>query len=242
MKGFIFTKLADGETIVWGISSSSSSVSFGFSRGGQTGGASSARMRLVGVTNQRIIIEESQDASKTVIVPNEDVTRVELRRDKFGVALTKIETKRGQKIDVKLIGLTPPQAMQVNQVFPNAKVDAPKEVFAMPAPPVHRPLPPKPTPVRPGPPPRATAAPAPAWSDKSIISDPDIKGLDDLKRCYPLPEGYEYRQKDGGNFVVARTSDGAQFGFLIEEGMMGFDIPTPEGPRPKKTIEIVKQA
>ena len=141
MNGFIFTKLADGETIVFGISSSSSSVSFGFSHGGQTGGASTARRRLVGVTTQRVIIEESQDSQKTVIVPNGDVTRVELKRDKFGITIAKIETNRGKKIDVNLMGLTPPQAMQASQVFPNAKIDAPKDILAMPAPPVRRPLP-----------------------------------------------------------------------------------------------------
>lgn len=76
----------------------------------------------------------------------------------------------------------------------------------------------------------------------TTVAAPDIETLDDLTRYYPLPEGCRYRQNDKGDFVVVRTSDGAAFGFLIEDRMMGFDVPTPAGPRPKKAIEVLKQA
>lgn len=176
-----------------------------------------------------------------MIVANGDVSRVELKRDKFGVAIAKIETNRRQKIDVNLIGLTPPQASQVKQVFPNAQIIAPQDTFAMPTPPVYRPQPPKTVPVRPTAPAGASPAPAPAWSTKTVISDPDIHSLEDLTRLFPLPDGFAYQQNDNGMFVIVRTSDGAQFTFLVEEDMLGFDVPTPEGPRRKKTFEIFKQ-
>ncbi len=75
----------------------------------------------------------------------------------------------------------------------------------------------------------------------SYISEPDIKSLDDLNRHYPLPAGYVYGQNEAGGLIVIRSSDGAQFGFLLEDGMLGFDVPTPGKPGNKVTVEVIRQ-
>ena len=77
--------------------------------------------------------------------------------------------------------------------------------------------------------------------ETTIISDPDIHTLDDLQRYYPLPPGYVYQQA-GEEFVVCRTSDGAVFRFLLEDLMMGFDVPAPGRPGNKRTIEVIRRS
>lgn len=60
---------------------------------------------------------------------------------------------------------------------------------------------------------------------RSIINDPDLKTLADFNRYYPLPDGYQYRERGPRDVIVVRQSDGAEFFFLVEEGILGFDIP-----------------
>jgi hypothetical protein len=80
----------------------------------------------------------------------------------------------------------------------------------------------------------------PKTGQDSFISDPDVRSLDDLQRQYPLPKGYVYQQTEDG-FVVVRANDGAKFGFLLEEGMLSFDVPAPGRPGNKVTVEVFKR-
>lgn len=86
-------------------------------------------------------------------------------------------------------------------------------------------------------------APPRRYPSRSIINEPDLKTLDDFNRYYPLPEGYEYRDRGNRDVVVVRKSDDAEFVFLVEEGILGFDIPRQkqDGSWGKKTIEVLKQ-
>lgn len=78
---------------------------------------------------------------------------------------------------------------------------------------------------------------------KSIINDPDLKTLADFNQYYPLPEGHEYRERKPRDVVVVRKSDGAEFAFLVEEGILGFDVPRQreDGSWGKRTTEVLKQ-
>ena len=67
-----------------------------------------------------------------------------------------------------------------------------------------------------------------------------IKTLEDLRRYYPLPTEYDYEQTAEGEYVVKRLSDGAQFRILLEEELLGFDVPV-QGPKRKVTVEVFKQ-
>ena len=91
--------------------------------------------------------------------------------------------------------------------------------------------------------PKASARPPHKYPSRSIINDPDLKTLADFERYYPLPEGYEYRERGPGDVVVVRQADGAEFVLLVEEGILGFDIPRQreDGSWGKRTIEVLKQ-
>jgi hypothetical protein len=81
------------------------------------------------------------------------------------------------------------------------------------------------------------------YPTRSIINDPDLKTLTDFSRCYPLPEDFEYQERKPGDVVVVRKSDGAEFVFLVEEGLLGFDVPRQrkDGSWGKRTTEVFKQ-
>jgi hypothetical protein len=86
-------------------------------------------------------------------------------------------------------------------------------------------------------------APARNYPTRSIIGEKDLKTLADFKRYYPLPDGVVYAQTAEGVPVVERQADGETFNFLVEEGLMGFDVPRArsDGRAGKRTIEAFKQ-
>lgn len=88
-------------------------------------------------------------------------------------------------------------------------------------------------------------APSPQrrYPARSIVSDPDLRTLADFRRHYPLPAGYEYQERKPNDIVVVRSSDGAEFVFLVEEGILAWDVPHQkrDGSWGKKTTEVLKQ-
>ncbi len=77
----------------------------------------------------------------------------------------------------------------------------------------------------------------------NIVSDPDVKTVADLGRLYPLPSGFSYRQDGRGVPFVHRTSDGTQFKFLIEAGLLTFDeaYTREDGRTGYRTTEVFKR-
>jgi hypothetical protein len=75
----------------------------------------------------------------------------------------------------------------------------------------------------------------------SLIDDPNIRTVDDLRRHYPLPGEYDYAETTEAGLVVQRLSDGAQFAFLLEEELLSFDVPVQDPKRRKRTIEVDRQ-
>jgi hypothetical protein len=94
-----------------------------------------------------------------------------------------------------------------------------------------------------GPPSAPPSAPPYKYPSKSIINDPDLKSLADFNRYYPLPQDHEYRQRGPRDIVVARKSDGTEFVFLVEEGILAWDVPRQrqDGTLGKRTTEVLKQ-
>lgn len=81
------------------------------------------------------------------------------------------------------------------------------------------------------------------YPSKSIINDPDLQSLADFNRYYPLPQGHEYRQRGPHDIIVVRKSDGTEFVFLVEEGILAWDVPRQrqDGTWGKRTTEVLKQ-
>ena len=91
--------------------------------------------------------------------------------------------------------------------------------------------------------PKPGARPPRKYPSRSIINDRDLRSLADFERYYPLPDEFEYLERGPGDVVVVRQSDEAEFVFLVEEGLLGFDIPRQkeDGSWGKRTTEIFKQ-
>ena len=96
---------------------------------------------------------------------------------------------------------------------------------------------------------RPQAAPPAAsprrYPSRSIINEADLRSVADFERYYPLPAGFEYRQRgqDAADIVVVRQADGQAFIFLVEEGILGFDIPRQkeDGTWGKRTTEVLRR-
>jgi hypothetical protein len=58
-----------------------------------------------------------------------------------------------------------------------------------------------------------------------------------LRRYYPLPREYDYAETDEGGFVVRQWSDGAQSSLLVEEELLGFDVPAED---PKRRADVFR--
>lgn len=91
--------------------------------------------------------------------------------------------------------------------------------------------------------PKQHPAPQRRYPTRSIIGEKDLKTLADLNRYYPLPEGFEYRERQEGDFLVVRESDGKEYVFLVEEGILAWDDPytREDGRTGYKTTEVLRQ-
>jgi hypothetical protein len=98
--------------------------------------------------------------------------------------------------------------------------------------------PPRPKAARPAAPPRR-------YPSRSIINEADLRSVADFEQHYPLPPGFAYRQRgqDLADIVVVRQDDGEEFIFLVEEGILGFDIPRQkeDGTWGKRTTEVLRR-
>jgi hypothetical protein len=91
--------------------------------------------------------------------------------------------------------------------------------------------------------PEQPPAPQRRHPSRSIISEKDLKTLADLDRYYPLPEGFEYHERQEGDFVVVRKSDSKEYIFLVEEGILSWDDPytREDGRTGYKTTEVPRR-
>ncbi|HNT74505.1 MAG TPA: hypothetical protein PKH77_05760 [Anaerolineae bacterium] len=246
MSAFTFTQLEEGEMLVIGpvAFSSSSSVSFS-GGGGQQAQVSRANVRKIGITNRRVIVEQGDQPRDAQVISNAEVTRVYIRRERMGSKVEKIETRQGQTVKLDIAGLKPAEEARLFEIFPNAEIGEKKGLFGGFSKLAPQPVPAPRAPSAPRPPaPAKPASPVPppsAWPARSHIDDPDIHSLDDLRRYYPLAPEYDYVQTDDGDYWVKRLSDGAQFALLVEEEMLGFDVPLQDPKRRKITIEVIKR-
>ena len=91
---------------------------------------------------------------------------------------------------------------------------------------------------------RRPAASPRRYPTRSMIDEAELQALADFDRHYPLPAGFEYRQRGPKptDTVVVRQSDGQEFVFLVEEGILAFDVPRQkeDGSWGKRTTEVLR--
>jgi hypothetical protein len=92
--------------------------------------------------------------------------------------------------------------------------------------------------------PKRAPAPPRRYPQRSIIGEKDLKTLADFERYYPLPAGFEYRDRGKGDIVVVRQSDDKEYVFLVEEGILAWDDPytREDGSTGFKTTEVLRQS
>jgi hypothetical protein len=251
MSAFTFAKLDKDETIVFGPVTFSSSSSFSFNAGRAQGvQVNKVNKRTIAITDRRIIIEQGPNPQDNQSIPNKNVKRVYVERGQAGLKVDKVETIHGQTVELDLGGIRPHEEARLFEIFPGAEIGEKKGLFggfaritprAIPAPRV--PPPPKPGAAKRVPPAArpAPSSPGQGFPRKSHIDDADIHGLDDLRRYYPLSAEYDYIQTAEGEYMVKRLQDGAQFAILLEEELLGFDVPVQDPKRKKVTVEIFKK-
>ena len=139
MSDFDFTTLEDGEEIVFGVTTASSSSAHRHVENGVvTENSSVSSERKIGVTNRRAIVETVGDSTATRIVPNDQVSRVQLQRSDFmgkpRFNLAAVETATGESLALGIGFLEAKDKARLCATFPHAEIvesgDAPEEAQA----------------------------------------------------------------------------------------------------------------
>ena len=126
MNKFTSVEMQPGEEIVFGPVTSTKTTSVSGGSGPSQGSLSRTVGRTVGVTNRRVVIEDTQVPGKSTVIPNDQVQKVFIKRKKKGeresITITKIETATGGTVKVDLPGIDASRESQIGETFPNAEI------------------------------------------------------------------------------------------------------------------------
>jgi hypothetical protein len=126
MGAFKFTELESEEKVVFGPVTSTRTASFSAGTGPSQSSVSRTSGRTVGVTNQRLIVEDLDSPNKTQIVPNADVKQVFIKRKQRGgrstTTLSRVQTASGQDIKLNIQGLPGQAESALKSTFPAAEI------------------------------------------------------------------------------------------------------------------------
>ena len=126
MNKFTNVEMQPGEEIVFGPVTSTKTTSVSGGTGPSQGSVSRTVGRTVGVTNQRVVIEDTQAPGKSTVIPNDQVQKVFIKRKKKGeqesLTIAEIVTATGGKVKVDLPGINASRESQLSEVFPNAEI------------------------------------------------------------------------------------------------------------------------
>ncbi|MCH7663803.1 MAG: hypothetical protein IH859_08040, partial [Chloroflexi bacterium] len=124
MQGFRFTKLEEGEEIVFGPYVSSSQSNLSVRRSNQPTHATHTSVRIVCVTDRRLIIETGDSA---LTIPTKDIQSVVIKRHAGKVGphtfeILRVKSKNGHPIQLDIPDLKASREADLATTFPNAKV------------------------------------------------------------------------------------------------------------------------
>jgi hypothetical protein len=126
MTEFSSVDMQPGEQLVFGPVTSTKTTTVSGGTGPAQGGVSRTVGRTVGVTNRRVIIEDTQNPANSTVIPNDQVQKVIVKRKKKGeqesITIAKIETATGSSIKVDLPGIDAHRESQLGETFPNAEI------------------------------------------------------------------------------------------------------------------------
>lgn len=126
MRGFNFTELGTGEEIVFGPVTTTTTASVSGSSDAGEQSLSRTKGRTVGITTQRVIVEDLQRPEAAQVIPNADVKQIFVksrqRKGQESVTLVKVQTANGQTIKLDMKGLPPQSKNVLDETFPNAEI------------------------------------------------------------------------------------------------------------------------
>jgi hypothetical protein len=127
---FASTDMQPGEEILFGPVTSTKTTSVSGGGGSSQGSISRTVGRTVGVTNQRILIEDTQNPGSSTAIPNDQVQKVLIKRKKQGdretITIVKVETATGNTIKVDLPGIDARREARLGEVFAGAEISQAK--------------------------------------------------------------------------------------------------------------------
>ncbi len=133
MSGFTNIELEAGEEMVFGPVTSTKTTSFSGGAGPSQGAISRTSGRTVGITNQRVIVEDLDTPGKSQIVANEQVQRVLIKHKQRGgrptITIAQVQTASGATVKVGLPGINPRKETLLGETFSNAEIATDKDAL-----------------------------------------------------------------------------------------------------------------
>ena len=131
MQPFRFTKIEEGEEIVFGPHASSSQSNLSVHRTKQPTHATHTSVRIVCVTDRRLIVETGDSV---LTIPTRDIHSVAIKRHPGKVGpptfdILRVKSKNGHHIQLDITGLKTSREADLASAFPNAKVKERKGLF-----------------------------------------------------------------------------------------------------------------
>lgn len=126
MQGFRFSKFEEGEEIIFGPHAESSQTKLSVRRASEVEHPTHTSVRIVCVTNKRVIIETGDSA---VNIPTHDIQTVVIKRNpgKKGASLFDllyIKSKTGHRVELDIPNLEASRESDLPVAFPHAEIKA----------------------------------------------------------------------------------------------------------------------
>lgn len=124
MYGFRFTKLEEGEEVVFGPHMDTSQTKMSVHRLDDPTTATHTKYRIVCVTNRRVVVESGDSV---LTIPSQDIEKVTIKRmpGKKGPSLFDIlwvKSKNGRRIQLDITGQDVSKETNLTATFPNAEI------------------------------------------------------------------------------------------------------------------------
>jgi hypothetical protein len=131
MQVFRNTKIEEGEEIIFGPHTSASQSNMSVHRFGEPEAATHTSVRIVCVTNRRLIIESGDSA---ITIPTRDIQTVAIKRKRGKKGprtfdLLRVKSKNGRRIQLDILGLKASRESDIAAAFPNAEVKESKGII-----------------------------------------------------------------------------------------------------------------
>ena len=123
---FNFTEMEPGEKMVFGPVTMTKTTSVSGGGGPAQGSLSHTSGRTVGITTQRVIVEDLDSPDKTQIISNVDVQKLFVKNKQRGgqptLTLMRVATASGQTVKLDMKGLPGQAEATLKEIFPNAEI------------------------------------------------------------------------------------------------------------------------